>query len=156
MTWDNVAFSGVAGGIIGTLGAYGAAVRVIKKQGTDNRNLAIAQRREATALSLTTILMECKALLIEPEDDEDKLSLAMYKMMMCIPLAGSLSPEVQASLDPPDDLFPERSRKEIRTMSVGDLMRAFNQANRDRKRSKKILDEQIDKALEKAFDYLKA
>jgi hypothetical protein len=52
MTWDNVAFSGVAGGVIGSFGAFGAAVFVLKRQAVADRARETRTAKREAALGV--------------------------------------------------------------------------------------------------------
>jgi hypothetical protein len=52
VNWLTVVFDGSAGAVIGTLGAFGAALLVVKRQSRADRALARGERRRATCIEL--------------------------------------------------------------------------------------------------------
>jgi hypothetical protein len=75
MTWDNVAFSGVVGGVIGTLGAYGAAWYTIRADREADRE----RHKDEVAENLLENLIAMRRRLLLTDDRSDQEIVAAIR-----------------------------------------------------------------------------
>jgi hypothetical protein len=145
MTWDNVAFSGIAGGIIGTLGAFGAALFVIKKQGRDARNLEVDRQKQAAAIRIVELLADGLSTLANAGSDAQKVAV-FWKMTPILTIAQAIGYSVSDNLWNAIDLSSAADAlKEPPERTPEDIARTYD-----------LLNKMMVQMLERAYEHLRA